>query len=151
MCIYIYIYTHICVLHGESNKGPASPRTIKPMAQSKPPTNQPSHTQTTRQPTNNTTCAFNIRRTTHSSQHFTAITTNVTAHQRSIPQATHAHPRPRQSAHNNTATILHTPVPSPQPSHPSLYAAQAVLRDVPASQTHVSLCMHAEDLRAPHC
>ena len=34
------------VLHGESNKGPASPRTTKATAQSKPPTNQPSHTQT---------------------------------------------------------------------------------------------------------
>ena len=33
------------VLHGESNKGPASPRTTKTTPQSKP-TNQPSHTQT---------------------------------------------------------------------------------------------------------
>ena len=33
------------VLHGERNKGPASPRTTKTTAQSKPPTKQPSHTQ----------------------------------------------------------------------------------------------------------
>ena len=60
------------------------------------------------------TCAPNIRRTTHISQHSTPINTQVTAHQRSIPQAAHAHPRPRQSAHNDTATILHTPVQARQ-------------------------------------
>ena len=38
------------------------------------------------------------------------MNTQVTTHRHSIPQATHAHPRPRQSAHNNTATILHTPM-----------------------------------------
>ena len=43
-------------------------------------------------------CCF--LRVTHSSQHSTPINTQVTANQRSIPQATHAHPRPRQSAHN---------------------------------------------------
>ena len=35
-----------CVLHGESNKGLASPRTTKKMALLKPPTNQASHNQT---------------------------------------------------------------------------------------------------------
>ena len=60
------------------------------------------------------TCAPNIRHTTHISQHSAPVNTQVTAHQRSIPQATHAHPRPRQSADNNTATILHTPVQARQ-------------------------------------
>ena len=60
----------------------------------KPTTPHPNSLRTTRQ-----TCAPNIRRTTHSSQHSTPTNTHVTAHQRSIPQATHAHPRPRQSAH----------------------------------------------------
>ena len=43
------------------------------------------------------TCAPNIRRSTHISQHSTPINTQVTAHRRSIPQATHAHPRPRRT------------------------------------------------------
>ena len=40
---HTWLYSHM-VLHGESNKGPASPRTTKTTAQSKPPTIQPSHT-----------------------------------------------------------------------------------------------------------
>ena len=49
-----------------------------------------------------------IQRTTHISQHSMPMNTQVTTHRHSTPQATHAHPRPRQSAHNSTATILHT-------------------------------------------
>ena len=77
-------------------------------------TNIPTKPQPNSQRTTRQTGAPNFRRTTHISQHSTHINTQVTAHQRGIPQATHAHPRPRQSAHNNTAPILHTPVQARQ-------------------------------------
>ena len=77
-------------------------------------TNKPIKPHPNSQRTTLQTCAPNIRRTTHISQHSTPINTQVTVHQRSIPQATHAHPRPSQSAHNNTAPILHTPVQARQ-------------------------------------
>ena len=77
-------------------------------------TNKTTMPQSNSQRTTLQTCAPNIRRTTHISQHYTPIITQSTAHQRSIPQATPAHPRPRQSAHNNTTTILHTPVQARQ-------------------------------------
>ena len=99
--------------HGESNKGPASPRTTNTTAQSKPPTNQPSHTQTA----NEQHYKFVHQPPTHHTHQPALpnpINPQVTAHQRSIPQATHAHPRPRQSAHNNTAPILHTHVQARQ-------------------------------------
>ena len=54
-------------------------------------------------------CAPIIKRTTpalHTSRHPIPMKSQATRH----PQATHAHPRPRQSAQNNTATILHTPM-----------------------------------------
>ena len=77
-------------------------------------TNQPSHNQTGNEqhykPVHQTSDAPNTSASTPPPQ----INTQVTAHQRSIPQATHAHPRPRQSAHNNTATIFHTPVQARQ-------------------------------------
>ena len=44
--ICLYVCKYVCMLHGESNQVPASPRMTKTMAQSKQPTNQPSHTQT---------------------------------------------------------------------------------------------------------
>ena len=69
-------------------------------------TNKPTKPQPNSHRTTLQSCAPNIRRTTHISQHSTPINTQVTSHQRSMPQATHAHPRPRQSAHNNTATII---------------------------------------------
>ena len=77
-------------------------------------TNKPTKPHPNSQRTTLQTCAPNIRRTTHIRQHTIPINTQVTEHQRSIPQATHAHPRPRQSARNNTATILHTPVQARQ-------------------------------------
>ena len=97
------------VLHGslESNSGPALHRTKKTTAQSKPRTKLPSHNQTGNEQhyklfflcssalpgvwsflrVTLQTCAHNIRRTTHISQYSTCINTQVTAHQRSIPQA----------------------------------------------------------------
>ena len=55
-------------------------------------TNKPTKPHPNSQRTTLQICAPNIRRTTHISQHSTPMNTQVTAHQRSIPQATHAHP-----------------------------------------------------------
>ena len=96
---------------------------------------QPTKPHPNSQRTTPQTCAPNIRRTTHISQHSTSINTTVTAQQRSVPQATTAHPSPRQSAHNNTAPILQArQTLNLQPSRHSLYAAQAAQRHAEHSQ-----------------
>ena len=122
------------VLHGESNKGLASPRTTK---QRHNQNHQHTNQTTTKQPTNKT---VNLR-TNHPTHHMYTHQPALHPHDHTSHNAPaqHSASDPRSSntktkcpqQHSNHIAHAHASTSNPQPSRHSLYAAQASRRTQP--------------------
>ena len=123
----------LLVLHGESNKGLASPRTTKTVAQSKPPTNQA----TTKQSTNNTINLCTDHPTHHTHQpalhpdEHTIASHNAPTQFRSCDPCSSKPTTKCPQQHSNDIAHTDAGTSNPQPSRHSLYAAQAYAEHSP--------------------